>query len=116
LSSTTIISNHIVTQAHSIEFSILDDLTLPNMHRCLETLEVLHAIYKELEAGGAFDLALTCKAFLEPGLDRVWYEVCSFEPFISSLPDDLLAVATVQTHGNWSYDVYVSVIISPCAA
>ena len=84
------------------------------MHRCLEIMEVLHAIYEEIETASALDLALTCKAFLEPGLDRVWYdEVFSFEPFISSLPDDLLVATTVQTHGNWFYELYMSVTISP---
>lgn len=61
------------------------------MHRCLEILEILGRIAEYLTPKEASQFALTRRAFLGPGLDKVWLQIRSFEPLIACLP-----------HGIWS--------------
>ncbi|KAF6753229.1 hypothetical protein DFP72DRAFT_1069608 [Ephemerocybe angulata] len=67
------------------------------MERCLQIPEVLHSICEELNPPDALSMALTSRALLEPGLDSVWYEIKSFDPLISCLPDDLWHVKQVTS-------------------
>ncbi|KAF5332635.1 hypothetical protein D9611_005387 [Ephemerocybe angulata] len=68
------------------------------MERCLQIPEVLNSICEELNPPDALSVALTSRAFLEPGLDSVWYEIKSFDPLISCLPDDLWLAKQVTSH------------------
>jgi hypothetical protein len=81
------------------------------MHPCLSVHEILihafqYATTPDVPAPGSdefysnwlfnlrpptnpLSLALTCRTFLEPGLDLVWYEILSLDPFKhSGLPRD----------------------------
>ncbi|KAF6751101.1 hypothetical protein DFP72DRAFT_908470 [Ephemerocybe angulata] len=65
------------------------------MNRCLQTPEILQLICEQLpidrhkDRGRLFAVALSCRALLEPGLDRLWYRIQSFIPLIANLPSDL---------------------------
>ncbi|KAF6761317.1 hypothetical protein DFP72DRAFT_37495 [Ephemerocybe angulata] len=55
----------------------------------LQIPEVLHLICDELDRSSALAMSLTCRAFLEPGLDSLWRSLDSFEPLLACLPVDL---------------------------
>lgn len=52
------------------------------MHQCLCVLEVSRTMADCLRSPDALSRAKTCKALLDPGRDRVWRHVNSFEPLI----------------------------------
>ncbi|KAH7930011.1 hypothetical protein BV22DRAFT_1191661 [Leucogyrophana mollusca] len=60
------------------------------MHQCLTLPEILlhifsHVCYKET----LLSLAITCKAFKEPALDTLYWELKSFEDLLRCLPRDI---------------------------
>ncbi|KAL0961253.1 hypothetical protein HGRIS_006215 [Hohenbuehelia grisea] len=70
------------------------------MHRCLKIAEIVHNVvnnispYMNQDCDAIVDLAsvanfaLTCRAFTEPALDRLWYELPSLRPLLQLLPED----------------------------
>ena len=57
------------------------------MHRCLCITEVLRVIaYSVNDNDALFNMSLTCRAFLEPALDALWYELSESEPLIELFP------------------------------
>ncbi|KAJ3528715.1 hypothetical protein NMY22_g9290 [Coprinellus aureogranulatus] len=65
------------------------------MHPCLLLPEIVHRISDELDSKSTFPFALGCRAFLEPGLDRLWSDLDSFDPIIACLPEDLFKFTEV---------------------
>ncbi|KAJ3528258.1 hypothetical protein NMY22_g9488 [Coprinellus aureogranulatus] len=53
--------------------------------------EILRLVCDGADKGTSLSLALTCRAFLEPALDRLWNELASLQPLICCLPEDLLS-------------------------
>ncbi|KAJ3514214.1 hypothetical protein NMY22_g14818 [Coprinellus aureogranulatus] len=78
-------------------FHIRCSRSLLAMTACLYILEVLRLIYNELDQEDALPLAMTCKAFLEPGLDRIWSYVDWLAPLIACLPEGLWARRAVKS-------------------
>ena len=74
------------------------------MDDCLRIPEVQRLIYDELDKRTSLSLALTCKAFLEPGLDRIWRNITSFKPLIACIPEELwrLDVLPVPKRGGFN--------------
>ncbi|KAF6751100.1 hypothetical protein DFP72DRAFT_498786 [Ephemerocybe angulata] len=68
------------------------------MNRCLETPEILQLICEQLPIEGTSDrqrllaVALSCRAWREPALERLWFRIQSFRPLIATLPSDLWTV------------------------
>ncbi|KAF5313413.1 hypothetical protein D9611_008516 [Ephemerocybe angulata] len=65
------------------------------MNRCLQIPEILQLICNQLpynrssERQTLLAVALSCRALLEPGLDRLWYRIQFFKPILTILPSDL---------------------------
>ncbi|KAF6751107.1 hypothetical protein DFP72DRAFT_498877 [Ephemerocybe angulata] len=65
------------------------------MNRCLQAPEILQLICDQLPNGRNSDrqrllaVALSCRALLEPALDRLWHTIYSIKPMTSILPGDL---------------------------
>jgi hypothetical protein len=89
------------------------------MHPCLEVQEILANIISHIElkhedgepeaATGWHDvlnLALTCKAFLEPALDGLWHTQPSLFSLLQTLPEDAFYVEK-RPSGNWSLPTIV---------
>ncbi|TEB32537.1 hypothetical protein FA13DRAFT_1731744 [Coprinellus micaceus] len=55
--------------------------------------EILRLICDRGDKKTTLSVALTCRTFLEPALDRLWHEVTSFQPLIRCLPTDLFSLA-----------------------
>ena len=56
--------------------------------------------------------ALTCHAFLEPGLDEIWRSIVLFWPLISCLPEDTWEVREEKTsHSNTKLKVVVRIVL-----
>ena len=66
------------------------------MHPCLRIPEVMHLVCGEVDKPTALALALTCKTFLDPALDRLWNEIYSFDPIIACLSSDLVKTVSGQ--------------------
>ncbi|KAH6912239.1 hypothetical protein BKA70DRAFT_1184866 [Coprinopsis sp. MPI-PUGE-AT-0042] len=64
------------------------------MHRCLAIPEVLDSIFSnELCTSKAlWRLARTCKAFHEPAIRNLWRHLANFDPILSLLPRDIMAL------------------------
>lgn len=62
------------------------------MHRCLRVPELLDIIFENVQDDleffrkNFFSLALTCRLFCEPALDRLWAVLPSIRPFLSLFP------------------------------
>ncbi|GJE85078.1 hypothetical protein PsYK624_011550 [Phanerochaete sordida] len=57
------------------------------MHRCLCITEVLRVIAYSVDDNDVlFSMSLTCRAFLEPALDALWYELSDPDPLIELFP------------------------------
>lgn len=78
------------------------------MHRCLRVLEVAGRIANHLDAEDALNLAVTCRTLLEPGLDRVWRNIDSFEPLIACLSEDLLRRNELEVEDGADMELFVS--------
>ena len=76
------------------------------MDQCLRLQEIVQLICDEAEGSSALALSLTCKAFLDTGLDSVWKEISSFEPLIACLPADSFTRQALNESGAV---IYVSV-------
>ncbi|TEB32529.1 hypothetical protein FA13DRAFT_1709068 [Coprinellus micaceus] len=61
------------------------------MYRCLSISEILRSVCDKMDKASSLSIALTCRAFLEPGFDKVWLDILvpTFEPLICCLPDDI---------------------------
>ncbi|KAF6751096.1 hypothetical protein DFP72DRAFT_908466 [Ephemerocybe angulata] len=63
--------------------------------RCFQAPEILQLICAQLPIDRTSDrqrllaFALSCKAILEPALDRLWFKIPSFRPIMTTLPADL---------------------------
>ncbi|KAF6753306.1 hypothetical protein DFP72DRAFT_1171094 [Ephemerocybe angulata] len=55
----------------------------------LQIPAVIRSICDHLDRRSALAMSLTRRAFLDPGLDSVWYSLDSFEPLLACLPTDL---------------------------
>ncbi|KAJ3528261.1 hypothetical protein NMY22_g9487 [Coprinellus aureogranulatus] len=55
---------------------------------CLYIPEVLLSICDKLDQKSCLSVALSCRGFLEPALDKLWQDITSFEPLFSCLPSD----------------------------
>lgn len=68
------------------------------MHNCLKISEILTVIIEHaysdpdsrpvIATRTLVALALTCKTFLEPALDRLWHEQQTLVPLVKTLPVD----------------------------
>jgi len=86
------------------------------VHDLLYQPDLLGLIATELallpeENRSTLSLALTCKAFLEPALDSLWYQAKS-SSVLRVLPADLWTVRPMEHDGgeNDLFPVYVSVV------
>ena len=61
-------------------------------HPCLAISEVLRVVCSSLRPEDLLSVALTCRGFLEPALDELWYEIPAFKPLLACLPPDLLEI------------------------
>ncbi|KAJ3518441.1 hypothetical protein NMY22_g13677 [Coprinellus aureogranulatus] len=59
------------------------------MDRCLRIPELVRSICDGVDKASSLSVALTCRAFLDPGLDRIWQDIESLQPLISCLPGDI---------------------------
>ncbi|TFK34789.1 hypothetical protein BDQ12DRAFT_656491 [Crucibulum laeve] len=64
------------------------------MHRCLSIPEIIHLICDEISNkkkanSSLLALAYTCRTFLEPALNLVWYELENIVPLVKCLSDDV---------------------------
>ncbi|TEB25506.1 hypothetical protein FA13DRAFT_1817386 [Coprinellus micaceus] len=79
-----------------------NDAITEAMNRCLQAPEILRLICDELpvvrreQRQTALALALSCRALLEPALDRLWYNVNTFEIFRCMLPSDVWKLETIR--------------------
>jgi hypothetical protein len=64
------------------------------MDACLSIPEILPLLCDGLEAKDLLSTALSCQAFLEPALDKLWYHAKAFRPLIACLPEDLVEIRT----------------------
>ena len=53
--------------------------------------EIIRLICDRGDKKTALAVSLTCRAFLDPALDRLWHEVTSFQPLIRCLPKDFFS-------------------------
>lgn len=71
------------------------------MNRCLQAPEILRLICDELPTDGRdarqrlLAVALSCRALLEPALDRLWHTVSTFEILRCTLPSDVWKVEKI---------------------
>lgn len=76
------------------------------MHHCLRTPEIVLSICEQIPLGlkkTALSFALTTRAFLEPGLDRVWHTIASVEPIMACTPDELWSWEAIHESGEWGW-------------
>ncbi|KAF5313356.1 hypothetical protein D9611_008472 [Ephemerocybe angulata] len=79
------------------------------MNRCLQAPEILQLICNQLPNDQKEDrqrlraLALSCRALLEPALDRLWYKVHSLAFFIPTLPASMWKVESVTPGSRPKY-------------
>ncbi|KAF6761375.1 hypothetical protein DFP72DRAFT_842932 [Ephemerocybe angulata] len=59
------------------------------MDQALHVPEVVRTVCNYLKEKEACAMALSHRAFLEPGLDCLWRSIDSYEPLLACLPDDL---------------------------
>ncbi|KAJ3534016.1 hypothetical protein NMY22_g7097 [Coprinellus aureogranulatus] len=59
------------------------------MDQCLRIPELVRSVCDGLGKASSLSVALTCRAFLDPGLDRIWQNIESLQPLISCLPADI---------------------------
>ena len=59
------------------------------MDHCLRISELIRSICDNLDKATSLSVALTCKAFLEPGLDKVWRNIATLEPLACCLPAEI---------------------------
>ncbi|KAJ3512772.1 hypothetical protein NMY22_g15237 [Coprinellus aureogranulatus] len=84
------------------------------MHQCLWVSEVVRCIANDLDVPDALNLAKTCRALLDPCLDRVWWSISSFKPLIACLPKDALSeTATHQDNGEETIMVSLTRDLTP---
>jgi hypothetical protein len=77
------------------------------VEECLRIPEVLRLIYDELDKRTSLSLALTCKAFLEPGLDRIWRNITSFKPLIGCIPEDIWKPDVISVPKRWGFNIFM---------
>ncbi|KAF5313411.1 hypothetical protein D9611_008514 [Ephemerocybe angulata] len=76
------------------------------MNRCLQAPEILQLICSQLPNDRPSDrqrllaVALSCRALLEPALDRLWLKIPSFRPIMATLPTELWKVDKKGTGTN----------------
>jgi hypothetical protein len=59
------------------------------MGHCLRIPELIRSICDNLDKATSLSVALACKAFLEPGLDKIWRDIDSLEPLAHCLPAEI---------------------------
>ena len=60
------------------------------MHHCLNITEIFHHVTKHIaHRQTLLWMALTCHAFLDPAMARLWKSMDSFEPLVQLIPDHL---------------------------
>lgn len=52
--------------------------------------DILPTIFAHLHGKDLLATVLTCRAFVEPGLDRLWHTMDSLAPLVTCLPSDLV--------------------------
>lgn len=65
------------------------------MEQCLQIPEILRDVCEQLDRKSWLPAALTSRAFLEPALDQLWYNIESMRPLICCLP---VGVVTVKMY------------------
>ncbi|KAF6751674.1 hypothetical protein DFP72DRAFT_472458 [Ephemerocybe angulata] len=76
------------------------------MNRCLRTPELLQLICNQVPNNTSEDrqrllaVALSCRALLEPALDRLWYKMTSFKALMTTLPNDLWSREIITPPGT----------------
>ncbi|KAF6751689.1 hypothetical protein DFP72DRAFT_906850 [Ephemerocybe angulata] len=84
------------------------------MNKCLQAPEILHLICNELPNSNLDDrqrllaVALSCRALLEPGLDRLWHTIRSFQPLMTMLPLDLFKLEKKPNLGTSGFYLLVN--------
>ncbi|KAF6763710.1 hypothetical protein DFP72DRAFT_481746 [Ephemerocybe angulata] len=82
------------------------------MHQALQIPEIIRTILEGSNTKKALAVALTCRAFLEPGLDRVWHTLRGFTEIVSCFPEDLCEVERRDVRGlNGNPTVEVEVLV-----
>lgn len=66
------------------------------MHRCLQIPEIICLLCDALEVVAGWppdreylNMALSCRAFLDPALNKLWKSISNLDPIISCLPRKL---------------------------
>ncbi|KAF6763683.1 hypothetical protein DFP72DRAFT_873144 [Ephemerocybe angulata] len=62
------------------------------MHQCLSIPEIARSIFDVLPEKDVLPLILSCRSFLEPGLDAHWRVLRSFKQIAACFPDGLIKV------------------------
>jgi hypothetical protein len=73
------------------------------MNPALSIPEVIRLVCNELDVKSSRATALTCRALLEPSLDRLWHTIETFEPFISCLPPIAFNVVREEVPDKFTY-------------
>ena len=60
------------------------------MHNVLCIDEILRVVFENLQESDLYQIALTCKAFLEPALDGLWNVLQDPDDLFRLLPDDAI--------------------------
>lgn len=74
-----------------------------DMHHCLKTSEIVRTICSQLDDNAkerALSMALACRDFLEPGLDRLWHTIDSMDPILARLPENLWRTDGIQANDD----------------
>lgn len=78
---------------------------MSSANKCLAVDEILqnilcHCRTDELKTRRktAYNVALTCKMLLDPGLDELWRVLLSLQPLLSLVPNDVVALDTQSGH------------------
>ena len=91
------------------------------MHAALKIPEVVSIIcdyiagleYHAWRHRGLVNLALTCRAFLEPSLKALWEELPSLVPLFCSLPSDVYKITRPEGSSGTSKRRLVVSVLSP---
>ncbi|KAF5334533.1 hypothetical protein D9611_013812 [Ephemerocybe angulata] len=83
------------------------------MHQALQIPELIRTVSEASDINDALAVSLTCRAFLEPALDRIWHTLHSSREIISCFPEDLWEVElrdATGLKGNATVQVEVLVL------
>lgn len=89
------------------------------MNRALQCYEIVRLICQEIGSVGSYDrrtlfrFCMTCRNFVEPALDVLWYRLDSLYPLLRCLPSDLYNEEVRLVEGSRQPEfILVSIVFS----